>query len=169
MTMLPIRLVDVSVERDTPLHLLAALRDVQGAGTVELIHVGENRWWMGLVRPSAAMHMAALPMGQTPHGVMRSFKVRLQQQGFRFLGEYTDDQLSESYLRDELHFMLNRSEKDVERDFLAAVDKTDYARTHESTITASIMDRVQSEGRSIWAKAMRKRVMVGVNGFKGAH
>lgn len=159
------RLVELSVERDTPLDLLAALRQV--ASNVELVHIKDNRWWLGLVRPNPSQQLAASPMGETPWSTTRDRKVLLQRQGFRFLGEYTDEQLLPTYLREEMHFMLNRTEKEVERDFEAAVDRADYGKQHEEKVIRTMMDKIESDKRSIWAKAARQRVMVGVNGFRG--
>lgn len=161
----PTRLVELSVERDTPLDLLAALRQV--ASNVELVHVGDARWWLGLVRPNPSQHAVTAPMGEAPWSTTRERKVHLQRQGFRFLGEYTDEQLSASYLTEELNFMLNRSEKEVEADFWKAVDKADYSQRHEEEIVRTIMDKIDADKRSIWAKAARQRITVGVNGLRG--
>jgi len=159
------RLVELSVERDTPLDVLAALRQV--AENVELIHIADNRWWLGLVRPNPSQQTATTPMGEAPWSTTRERKVLLQRQGFRFLGEYTDEQLLPTYLCEELQFMLNRSEKEVEAAFWRAVDKADYSQQHEEKIVRSIMEKVEADHRSIWAKAARGRVTVGVNGLRG--
>lgn len=161
----PVRLVEVAVDRDTPLDLLAALREV--ADNVELLHIHEGKWWLGLVRPNPSQHAVTAPMGEAPWSATRDRKVQLQRQGFRFLGEYADAQLTIGYLREELEYMLNRSDAEVEADYWKAVDKADYGLQHEQSIVKSIMDRVSAEGRSIWAKTARDRKVVGVNGLRG--
>jgi hypothetical protein len=159
------RLITLAVERDTPLDVLAHLRAIEP--TVELLCVGNGKWWLGLVKPNPSQHNATAPLGQTPWTTTREIKVQLQRQGFRFLAEYDDEQVTSAYLGEELNYMLNRTEKEVEAGFWAAVDKSDYSLQHEQAITQAIMGKVTSESRSIWAKAARDRKLVAVNGLRG--
>ena len=155
-----VRLVTLTVERDTPPHLLDALRRI--APNVELVHMGENRWWLGLVRPNPSQQTATMPLGDDALSQQPRWKrVQLQRQGFRFLGEYTDEQLSESYLCDELSFMMGRSEKELEADFDQLLKDADYASQMEQRIVRDLLEAVQADKRSIWAKGARGRVQLG--------
>ena len=154
-----IRLVDVSVERDTPMDVLSALRAI--AGNVELVHMHQNRWWLGLVRPNPSQRVATTGLGEGPSAGPRHRKLLLQRQGFRFLGEYSDEQLTVGYLCDELSFMMNQSESDLDRAFEQALHEADYGSRAQERMARMAIERLKADSRSMYAKAARARVQVG--------
>lgn len=153
------RLVQVSVQRDTPLDVLAVLR--ASYPDVELVHVGDNRWWLGNVRPSPATKGGLSPLAAETVG--EHFRRDLQRQGFRWLGEYTDDQLSASYLLAELDFMFNAPEMERDELFQAAMAQADGSAA-DARREAAIRDKLAQEGRSTWAILMRRRHSVYMRG-----
>lgn len=146
------RLISVEVLRDTPLDLLADLRQV--VENVELVHVNGDRWWLGIVRPSKAQKFGLSPLAA--HTAGEHLRRTLQQQGFRWLGEYTDEQLSSSYLTNELNYMFGRSDEEVERDVAAAEAISDGTAAAEAK-DALLRDKIESDGPSLFAQFMRKR------------
>lgn len=142
------RFVSVSAERDTPLDVLAACREI--LPTAELVYVGSGRWWLGYMKETAAMDIGYAPPGGTRH------QYDLQRQGFRWLGEYGDDFLTPSYLRKELEFMFGRTDADLNKDF-------DFAQKHsegeflEEKKRQTVRDRVEADARSVYAHVFRKR------------
>ncbi len=146
------RLVSVEVLRETPLDLLADLRQV--VENVELVHVNGNRWWLGVVRPSKAQKFGLSPLAA--HTAGEHLRRTLQQQGFRWLGEYTDEQLSSSYLTNELNYMFGRTEDEIEAEVAAGEAVADGTARAAAT-DAIIRDKIESDGPSLFAKFMRKR------------
>lgn len=142
------RLVRVTQERDTPLDVLAACREV--LPTCELVHVGENRWWLGYVKQTAAAEVGYLPPGSG------RIQGELARQGFRWLGEYTDPFLSASYLRSELEFMFGRTDAELAED-MARVEARASGIDVEERKRELMQQRVHGEGRSIFAHVFRKR------------
>lgn len=142
------RLVSVTQERDTPLDVLAACREV--LPTCELVHVGENRWWLGYVKRTAAADVGYLPPG--------SGKVQgeLARQGFRWLGEYTDPFIAAGYLRKELEFMFGRTDEELAED-IARVQARASGVDVEERKQELLKERIHGEGRSLFAHVFRKR------------
>ena len=148
----PARLVQVSVERDTPLDVLASIRQV--VDNVELVHVKDNRWWLGVVRASPAQKFSLSPLAAETGG--EHFRRTLQQQGFRWLGEYTDEQITSAFLVSELNFMFGLSDKELEERY-AASEKFSSGEANFEEVSKVAADRIAAEGRSAYAVFMRNR------------
>jgi len=142
------RFVQVTVERDTPLDILQACREV--LPTCELVHVGSNRWWLGYVKRTPATEVGYPP----PHGPVMQHG--LQRQGFRWLGEYTDPFISAGYLRKELEFMFGRTDADLARDFAHTEEQSDGTAQQQEK-EQRVREATLQEGRSVYAHVFRKR------------
>jgi hypothetical protein len=148
----PERLVQVSVERDTPLDVLAAIRQI--VPNVELVHVTGDRWWMGVVSATAAQKFSLSPLAALTGG--EHFRRTLQQQGFRWLGEYTDEQVSASYLTQELNFMFGMSDAELEARYKEA-ERFSSGEAALDEVARVQKDLIETEGRSAYAIFMRNR------------
>jgi hypothetical protein len=148
------RLVDVSTTRDTPLDVLAACREV--VPTAELVYVGDGRWWLGWINDTPAKDLGYDPPKDA------YFQHALQRQGFRWLGEYPEHQVTAGYLRKELEFMFSRSENDMELDFLVAMDHSEGEYLEREKIAVA-RDKAASDGRDIYRKIFKKLVSVQVH------
>lgn len=143
------RLVNIVVERDTPLDVLAACREV--LPTAELVYAGHGRWWLGHIKASPAMEIQ-----YEPPAVGQRVQYDLQRQGFRWLGEYSDAQLTAGYLRKELEFMFGRTEHELDADFVVAMDHSE-GEYLEMKKREMLRQKAEADGRSIHAHVFRQR------------
>jgi hypothetical protein len=142
------RLVSISVQRDTPLDVLRACREV--LPTCELVHVGGNRWWLGYIKNSPAADVGYIPPGGA------TIQHQLQMQGFRWLGEYTEPFITASYLRKELEFMFGRTDAELAQDY-ARTEAVSDGSARDADHERIVREKSLQEGRSIFAHVFRKR------------
>lgn len=142
------RYVTLDVERETPLNVLAAIREVHP--TAELVWVG-HAWWMGYVK-----HTPAMEIGYAPSQLGTRYAYTLQKQGFRWLGEYADPFCSAGFLRQEIEFMFGRTDEELARDMLETEQRADGTALEEAKV-ALVRQAIAQEGRSAYAHVFRKR------------
>lgn len=148
------RLIDVPVERETPLPVLAACRAIDP--TAELLYIGEGRWWLGSVstpnkyRQRTGLRLLKRELGRDhpDRGVCRQGTLLLQ--GFAMIAEYpeADDVLVEDFRRRDWQF---KYEPDA-NEFTAS--ESEPERKQEAA-RQRIREKLLADGKSIFRHFIR--------------
>lgn len=160
------RLIDVPVERETPLEVLAACRVIDPSA--ELLYIGEGRWWLGSVsvpnrhRRRTGMRLLARE-GKAAHpdaGVCRQGVLMLQ--GFALIGEYeqADGALVDDFRRRDWQYRYDHDQNDY-----VAGERQEESRI--ARIGSQVREKVQLEGRSIFRRFVRGGISVPVSSSTG--
>lgn len=162
------RRVQVGAARETPPEVLRAVRAVHPAA--EVVYMGQGRWWLGVVTTNAPFlqeterRLARERLGASAHGWMASLCDELARQGFSFFGEYPEELATAEHLAAELTLKLSLSDLDLDRLFAEVEDQMDggAARRHRM---AAIRDTMRYKSRDAFARYIRHRVQVSVDGL----
>lgn len=171
------RLVRFSAARDTPEPLLRALREIDPA--VELVCVGENRWWLGSVsdneyRRDIGRFIKKVEQGRDHPNPWNLILADLTLQGFAKIEEYqpiAGDPAGPC--KDSQGHTCTIVEDFRERDFAWRKDQgkaafwdkfvgqEERARAEQVRI---MRDKMLTDGRAEWRRVRRSSVTVGYTG-----
>jgi hypothetical protein len=171
---------------DTPLLLLAELRDLDP--TVELVHAGERRWWLGVVsdnaekRLRAEMMMRQLELAEREMGYPPSPRTimlaKLNLQGFSLIDTYLgNDPAGTVYVEDGehsyecsmvedfrercAHWNRDQGSEIVKRKLLATMKEPERLEAE-----AKMKEYLYTDGRDRYRREFRNRVTFGGAGAR---
>ena len=182
---------DNAEARPTPLLLLADLRMIDPQ--VELVYVGEGRWWLGAIKPNderrrkgelIAKQMDSLPIEhqQLPTIQRNKMLARLLIQGFARIEEYfapgdpSGDVIARRGSPDEYHCLMVcdfqerdfcfRSEEQRRANEAQMIDQVTGAEEKRAS-DANFRDYILNDGRDHWHRQARDRKQFGRGGMTG--
>lgn len=166
---------------DTPLLLLADLREIDPL--VELVHAGDQRWWLGAVSDNAERRARAELMMKQLEALERAQQFsrtvmlcKLQLQGFALIETYIGPDptstmrvedgehsyfcsIVEDFRERDAHWRRDQGSEAVKRRLLTTMREPERLEAE-----AKMKEYLYNDGRDHWRKHMRNRVQVGYEG-----
>lgn len=156
------RLIDVPVERETPLDVLAACRAIDA--NAELIYIGEGRWWLGSVsvpnkyrqRTGLRLLGRELRRDHPDAGVCRQGSLMVQ--GFALIAEYpaADGAMVDDFRRRDWQYRYDHNQNGFVQGELAE----DRRRAN---IGSGFREKIALEGRDIFRHFVRRNPSISLS------